>query len=297
MFVDDEERILNALKSIFRANYHVFTATDGAQALDFIKKFSVHVVVSDQRMPGMTGVQVLRQLKEAAPNTVRILLTGYSDLASIVGSINEGEVFRFISKPWDNQEIQRVVADAVAIATELQEAAAAPPSTVEKMTAGILVVDPKDDIFRSVHHLFAATCPVLHAADLDEAFKILADREIALIVADIESARDEAIATFKLLKQDHPEILAIVLTEASDSELVIELINQAQIFRFLNKPVNVRLLTQHVQSALTRYQSFKQTPQLLQQHKVAQASVTETLADKIRSRIGALRSWLRPVIR
>jgi serine/threonine-protein kinase len=245
----------------------------------------------------MTGVQVLRQLKEAAPNTVRILLTGYSDLASIVGSINEGEVFRFVSKPWDNQEIQRVVADAVAIATELQEAAAAPPSTVEKMAAAILVVDPKDDIFRSVHQLFAATCPVLHAADLDEAFKILADREIALIVADIESARDEAIATFKLLKQDHPEILAIVLTEASDSELVIELINQAQIFRFLNKPVNVRLLTQHVQSALTRYQSFKQTPQLLQQHKVAQARVTETLADKIRSRIGALRSWLRPVIR
>jgi DNA-binding NtrC family response regulator len=117
-------------------------------------------------------------------------------------------------------------------------------------------------------------------------------------VADIETAREEAIATFKLLKQDHPEILAIVLTDASDSELVIELINQAQIFRFLNKPVNVKMLTQHVQAALTRYQSFKQSPQLLQQHKVAKAShVGETLADKIRSRIGALKSWLRPVIR
>jgi serine/threonine-protein kinase len=245
----------------------------------------------------MTGVQLLRQLKEAAPNTVRILLTGYSDLASIVGSINEGEVFRFISKPWDNQEIQRVVAEAVAIATELQEAAAAPVTAVEKMAAGILVVDPAEEIFRSVHHLFAATCPVLHAADLDNAFKILAEQEIALILADIESARDEAIATFKLLKQDHPEILTIVLTEASDSELVIELINQAQIFRFLNKPVNVKLLTQHVHSALTRYQSFKQAPQLLQQHKVARASVGESLAEKIRARIGSLRSWLRPVIR
>ncbi|HZM48238.1 MAG TPA: protein kinase [Burkholderiales bacterium] len=297
VFIDDEERILTALKSVFRANYHVFTATDGAQALDFIKKFGVHVVVSDQRMPGMTGVQVLRQLKEVAPNTVRILLTGYSDLASIVGSINEGEVFRFVSKPWNNQEIQKIVGDAVAIAMELQEAAAAPVATTGKMSAGTMVIDPKDDIFRSVHHLFAATCPVLHAGDLDEAFKILADQEIALIVADIESARDEAIATFKLLKQDHPEILAIVLTEASDSELVIELINQAQIFRFLNKPVNMKLLTQHVQSALERYQSFKQSPQLVQQHKVATASITETLADGIRSRIGALKSWLRPVIR
>jgi serine/threonine-protein kinase len=297
VFIDDEERILTALKSIFRASYHVFTATDGAQALEFIKKFGVHVVVSDQRMPGMTGVQVLRQLKEAAPNTVRILLTGYSDLASIVGSINEGEVFRFVSKPWNNQEIQKIVGEAVAIATELQEAAAVPAAALEKLSASILVVDPADEIFRSVKQLYAATCPVLHATDLDAAFAILAEREIAIILADIEIAREEAIATFKLLKQEHPEILAIVLTEASDSELVIELINQAQIFRFLNKPVNVKLLTQHVQSALTRYQSFKQSPQLLQQHKVAQASVAETLADKIRSRIGALKSWLRPVIR
>jgi serine/threonine-protein kinase len=298
VFIDDEERILTALKSIFRANYHVFTATDGAQALEFIKKFGVHVVVSDQRMPGMTGVQVLRQLKEAAPNTVRILLTGYSDLASIVGSINEGEVFRFVSKPWNNQEIQKIVAEAVAIATELQEAAAQPAAAIEKLSAGIVVVDPADEVFRSVRQLYAATCPVLHATDLDRAFGILAEREIAIILADIESAREEAIATFKLLKQDHPEILAIVLTDASDSELVIELINQAQIFRFLNKPVNMKLLTQHVQSALTRYQSFKQSPQLLQQHKVAAAShVQESLADKIRSRMGALRSWLRPVIR
>ena len=297
VFIDDEERILTALRSIFRANYHVFTATDGAQALDFIKKFGVHVVVSDQRMPGMTGVQVLRQLKDAAPNTVRILLTGYSDLASIVGSINEGEVFRFVSKPWNNQEIQKIVGEAVAIAMELQEAAAAPVAGLEKLSAGILVVDPGDEIFRSVKQIYAATCPVLHATDLDGAFEILAEREIAIILADIESARDEAIATFKLLKQEHPEILAIVMTEASDSELVIELINQAQIFRFLNKPVNVKLLIQHLQMALTRYQSFRQSPQLLQQHKVATASVAGTLADKIRSRLGSLKSWLRPVIR
>ncbi|MCC7485162.1 MAG: protein kinase [Burkholderiales bacterium] len=297
VFVDDEERILTALKSIFRSNYHVFTATNGAQALEFITKFRAHVVVSDQRMPEMTGVQLLRQLKDAAPNTVRILLTGYSDLASIVGSINEGEVFRFVSKPWDNREIQKIVAEAVAIACELQEAAAAPVAAADRMSAGILVIDPGDEVFRSVRQLYAATCPVLHATDLDEAFKVLADREIALILADIESARDEAIATFKLLKQDHPEILTIVITEASDSELVIELINQAQIFRFLNKPVNLKLLAQHVQLALARYQSFKQAPQLLQQHKVAQARVGESLAEKIRGKLGSLRSWLRPVIR
>ena len=297
VFVDDEERILNALKSIFRTHYHVFTATNGAQALEFITRFRVHVVVSDQRMPEMTGVQLLRQLKEVAPNTVRILLTGYSDLASIVGSINEGEVYRFVSKPWNNQEIQKTVAEAVAIANELQEAAAIPAASVEKMSAGILVVDSADAVYRSVAQLFSATCPVRHATDLDEAFKALAAQEIALILADVEIARDEAAATFKLLKQDHPEILTIILTDASDSELVIELINQAQIFRFLNKPVNLKTLAQHVQAALSRYQSFKQVPQLLQQHKVVEAKVSDSLAARIRDRIASLKSWLRPVIR
>ncbi len=297
LFVDDEERILTALRSVFRMNYHVFTATSGAQAMEFATKFRPHVVVSDQRMPEMTGVQMLRQIKEAAPNTVRILLTGYSDLASIVGSINEGEVFRFVSKPWDNQEIQRIVGEAVAIAIELAEAAERPAITVEKMSAGILVVDPTVAAFRAMNELFAATCPVLHAPNLDAAFEVLEAQEIALIVADIESGKEEATATFKLLKQDHPEILAIVLTDASDSELVIELINQAQIFRFVNKPVNLKLLTQHAHSAIARYQSFKQQPILVQQHKVASASIGDSLAEKIRSRVGALRSWLRPVIR
>ena len=297
LFVDDEERILTALRSVFRMNYHVFTATSGAQAMEFATKFRPHVVVSDQRMPEMTGVQMLRQIKEAAPNTVRILLTGYSDLASIVGSINEGEVFRFVSKPWDNQEIQRIVGEAVAIAIELAEAADRPLITVEKMSAGILVVDPTVAAFRAMNELFASICPVLHAPTLDAAFEVLEAQEIALIVADIESGKEEATATFKLLKQDHPEILTIVLTDASDSELVIELINQAQIFRFVNKPVNLKLLTQHAQAAIARYQSFKQQPILVQQHKVASASIGDSLTEKIRSRIGALRSWLRPVIR
>ena len=113
LFVDDEERILTALRIRYSAmRYHVFTATDGTEALEFVKKFQPHVFVSDQRMPGMTGVELLRQVKEIAPSTVRLLLTGYSDLAAIVGSINEGEVFRFISKPWDNQELQNTVAEA-----------------------------------------------------------------------------------------------------------------------------------------------------------------------------------------
>ena len=290
LFVDDEERIVTALRSIFRVNYHVFTATNGPEALEIVRKFEPHVVVSDQRMPEMLGVELLRRVKGMAPNTVRMLLTGYSDLAAIVGSINEGEVFRFISKPWDNQEIQRIMAEAAAIAFDLAATAATPPIVPERMEAGVLVIDAQDETFRAVTRLVGGACPVYQAKSLDEGFNQLESHETALTVADVASRGEEIVAAFKLLKQERPEILAIVLTEASDSELVIELINQAQIFRFINKPVNPDLLRQHAQTALTRYQSFKQNPHLTRQHSVA-VTGAEGVSQRILARVKSLKGW------
>src|SRR5262249_49405421 len=220
-----------ALRSVVRSNYHGFTPANGPEALQVVKKFRPRAIVRDQRLPPMTAVQLLRQVKGASPNTVRSLLTGYSELAAIVASVTEGEVFRFVSKPWDNQEIQRIIGQAVAIAYELAEAATNPAVVVDKMSAGILVVDPAEESFRAIKELFAVTCPIRHAANLDAAFAVLQEQEIALIVADIENGREKATPTFKHLKQEHPENLAIVLTDASDSELVIAPINHAQIFR------------------------------------------------------------------
>ena len=290
LFVDDEERIVTALRSIFRVNYDVFTATSGPEALEIVSKFQPHVVVSDQRMPEMTGVELLRRVKGMAPNTVRMLLTGYSDLAAIVGSINDGEVFRFISKPWDNQEIQKIMAEAAAIAFDLAATAASPPIVPERMEAGVLVIDAQGETFRTVTRLVGGACPVYHANSLDEGFNQLETHETALIVADVASRDKEIVTAFKLLKQERPEILAILLTEASDSELVIELINQAQIFRFINKPVNPDLLRQQAQTALTRYQSFKQNPHLTRQHQVAPTGA-EGVSQRILARVKSLKSW------
>jgi len=242
-------------------------------------------------MPEMTGVELLRQVKEAAPTTVRMLLTGYSDLAAIVGSVNDGEVFRFISKPWDNQEIQNTVAAAAAIALELAETAATPPIVPETMEAGVLVIEAQNDVYHSVKQLVGGACPVYQAHNLDEGLSQLEARETALIIADLAKGGEEAIAAFKLLKQVHPEILVIALAEASDSELVIELINQAQIYRYINKPLNPDLLKQHMQTALTRYQAFKQNPHLTHQHRVAPANAEGSVSQKILSRVKSLKSW------
>ena len=276
LVVDDDERILAALKSLFRQRYHVFVTTDGNKALEFLRKYQMHVIISDQRMPIMSGVELLRQSREISPRSVRILLTGYSDLASIVGSINDGEVYRFINKPWDDHALHTLVAEAVTIALELADT----PNTVvglpKKMNAGILVIDGNEDVFRATRELISGLCPVFYAADSGSALHLLQQHEIAVILADVESGQTKLISLLKLLKQENPQILAIIVTKAADSELVIELINQAQVFRILSKPLSVGLLKSQLHAALQRYLAYKQTPELTKMHRVDPATLTHS---------------------
>ena len=112
-----------------------------------------------------------------------------------------------------------------------------------------------------------------------------------MVVTDVESGQEQLSAMLKILKQEYPRIQTIVATKASDSELVIELINQAQIFRFLNKPVNVRLLKNHVLAALQRYLTYKEAPKLLEAHRVQTRGDirTSSLGQRILASIGSLR--------
>ena len=267
LIIDDEERILTALKSLFRHRYHVFTTTDANKALDFITRYQMHVIISDQRMPIMLGAELLRRSREISPRSVRILLTGYSDLAAIVGSINEGEVYRFISKPWD-QSLQTVVAEAATIALELADTKTVPVALPEKMNAGVLVIDQEEEVFRVTRELLGSQCPAYYAKDTDSALNMLKKHEIAVVVADVVSSQEQVTEMLKLLKQEYPQILSIVTTKAKDAEMVIDLINQAQVFRILHKPINVSTLKAQVHAALQRYLTYEQAPQLVRAHKV-----------------------------
>ncbi len=99
LFVDDEKRVLNSMRGLFRRDYELFLTSEGAEAVRIAAENEIDVIVADQRMPGMTGIEVLGAVKKASPRTVRILLTGYADPSAVEGSINIGEVFRFLSKP------------------------------------------------------------------------------------------------------------------------------------------------------------------------------------------------------
>ncbi len=114
LFVDDEPNILASLRRQFLDEpITILTATDGASALDILDSRPVSVVTSDNMMPGMTGIQLLQRIKEASPDTVRILLTAHADATAAIQAINAGEVYKFITKPWDPDEVRSIVHDAV----------------------------------------------------------------------------------------------------------------------------------------------------------------------------------------
>lgn len=106
LLVDDEPNIVSSLKRLFRKEgYRVVTASGGAEGLQRMAEYAVDVVISDQRMPGMTGVEFLRRAKELYPDTVRLVLSGYTELQSITDAINEGAIYRFLTKPWDDTRL------------------------------------------------------------------------------------------------------------------------------------------------------------------------------------------------
>ena len=114
MLVDDEANVLNALRRLLRpAGYTVLTAGGGAEALDQLAAREVDLLVSDMRMPDMDGAQLLAQARQRWPDTQRVLLTGYADVTSAVSAINEGGIFRYVSKPWDENEFLNIVHQAL----------------------------------------------------------------------------------------------------------------------------------------------------------------------------------------
>ncbi len=113
LLVDDEENILRALKRLFRRDgYQILMANSGEQGLEILKENDVGVILSDQRMPHMNGTEFLKLAKEICPASVRIVLSGYADLESVTGAINEGSIYKFLTKPWDDELIRANISEA-----------------------------------------------------------------------------------------------------------------------------------------------------------------------------------------
>ena len=113
MIVDDEPANLRTLERLFRPDYQVVTAPSGAEALALLDQHDVALLISDQRMPAMTGIELMMKTVAVRPQMVKILLTGYTDVGALIEALNSGLVYRYLTKPWNNNDLRATVIRAL----------------------------------------------------------------------------------------------------------------------------------------------------------------------------------------
>jgi len=196
LIVDDEPDVLESLRHLFHRRWKVLTADDGPQALRLMEAEPAAVVLSDQRMPGMTGDALLARVRESYPDATRLLFTGYADIQAVVKAVNQGGIFRYIMKPWDAEELDAVVGQAFAQHDLL----------VERRR---LV----EELQRANARLTAANLELAESGALKSAFLEVASHELNTPITIIQGMAD----LLKLIDPDRPETEREVVDQLGDS--------------------------------------------------------------------------------
>lgn len=115
LYIDDEIHNLNSFRASFRRIYNVFTAISADEGKNILDKNEIHVIITDQRMPGTTGVEFLESIIPFYPDLPRILLTGYADMDAVIAAINKGSIYKYVQKPWKEEELQQIIDGALEI--------------------------------------------------------------------------------------------------------------------------------------------------------------------------------------
>jgi len=112
LYIDDEINNLTAFKAAFRRLYTVYTAASALEAEQLLAEHEIHIIISDQRMPKMTGIEFFETILDKYPEPIRILLTGYADINAVIDAINKGQVYKYFSKPWNEEELKHNIEKA-----------------------------------------------------------------------------------------------------------------------------------------------------------------------------------------
>ncbi len=232
----------------FRRHYEVLTESDPRRALERLKTERIQVLVSDQRMPQMSGAELLAQARERYPETLRILLTGYSDLDAAVDALNDGGIFRYLTKPWNPQEMAFTLRQAAEIAS--RQGLPAPPAATLAAPLSVLLLDDDPETLDCVGAFcHAGGHRLLRARNLAEALCVAEHRTGGGAGQRPEAGREH---TAPLLEIPGPGPSApaqpgghAVPTPRPCSELI----NQAQIFRYLPKPIRRGLFEKGLKAA------------------------------------------------
>ncbi|MDX2128656.1 MAG: response regulator [Chloroherpetonaceae bacterium] len=276
LFIDDEPFILSTLRDLFDDEYRVFTAATGKEGLEILKREEIKVIVSDQRMPGMLGHQVLREARNIKPNTVRMLLTGYSDLEAILSSVNAGEVFRYINKPWNTESLTKLISLSVNIYDKVQEVQTYIPESirnksganqfkthleVQEKSIQVLFVDFNPPELNRLVETYSKSCETLGATTVDEAFKTLAKTPVSVVVSNVNFNEEDPINFLSAIGKEYPQIVTVILTEVKDATLAVRSINELNVFKYLIKPSDEPKLEETIIEAAKKNSHYRETPE------------------------------------
>ena len=109
LYVDDEINNLQSFKAAFRRDFLIYTAASAKEGMKILNEVPIQIIITDQRMPEMSGVEFLEQIIPIYPDPIRILLTGYSDIQAVIDAINKGQVYHYITKPWDEEQLRNII--------------------------------------------------------------------------------------------------------------------------------------------------------------------------------------------
>jgi DNA-binding NtrC family response regulator len=293
-FIDDELRILRSLKMHFRQTHDVFITTDPAELMDYVVANDVQVVISDQRMPDKQGTEVLREVRELSPNTIRILLTGYADLNAVIDSVNDGEIYRYITKPWQNDELKKIINKATEIAHQTKDI---DQQTIEFASISgkrhILVLDDDENVYMQIKSNFNSAYTVSWANSLEQASELLQRKKFGVTIADVTLNHENIAPIIYALKNIQPDLMVLMLTEFKDAHMVIDLINKGQIFRCLPRPTNLTIMGISLDRAYHHHEKMIQQPILAARHHVDEVPESEafSFSAKLKGFLSNFKSW------
>jgi serine/threonine-protein kinase len=261
--VTGDAHVQRALNVLWRE--HEVIACDGAAAVALAVERDVDAVLCTQRMPGALGVDLLCEVRQVQPRALRLLVSDRPDPRLLLDAVNEAEVFRLVDQPWDNAALREAALAAGRAARSAPLLTGTPLSDedAERMRRlnAVVVVENDAATQQRLRDLLQGQYKIHFANTLDRALQFMEQHETGVLVCSTGYARAEVGAALKVLKQAHPHIATIVIDPLADSDRVIELINEAQVFRLLRRPFNPAQCRPFVDAALARHWHIKQQPQ------------------------------------
>ena len=253
LFVDDDANILDAYKRQLKRQFQVETAQGGEEGLNAVRNSGPYaVVVSDLRMPGMDGNQFLAQVKEAAPETVRMMLTGFADLKTAMDAINRGNIFRLLTKPCAKEVLGEALSDGIEQYKKISAAADSGQADQEaRPRKKVLIVDDDRVIIRIITDALKEQpeLDIVAASDGKQAIDMLNSEEIDLVVTDLYMPIVNGLQLLSYMSRNRHGIPAMVLTGHGSKELEAKIKSLGD-FQYYEKPMDVNVLSEIILKAL-----------------------------------------------